>query len=233
MKFIGLAGPARVGKDTIADYLIETHGFLKFSFSDELYNEVQAAYELEDQSLLRGNDTKEIPTERLALKKCQDPSFSNLGEVLHRASYVESEGRVGPREDESTPLSPRRVLQWWGTEYRRAEDPDYWLKRADAFITAFLQAKAKGEHPEIHGLVNTSVRFENELAFTRERGGEVWHIYRREAEAKHLNTYVSEMRLPVARQDRELFNNGSVDQLRTACSVLLAQDIPFIAVERV
>ncbi len=67
MKLIGLSGPARVGKDTVADYLVENHGFLKFSFSDSIYREVQRSYGLFDQSVLRANETKDTATSLLAL----------------------------------------------------------------------------------------------------------------------------------------------------------------------
>jgi hypothetical protein len=243
MRLIGLAAPMRCGKDTVADYLVAQHDFLKFSFSDALYREVAAAYGLDDESLLRDAETKESDTAQLALSSCRDPEFAR---ACLRA--------VGLRDDELAGAevppfilqwrSPRWVLQMWGTEYRRAQDPDYWINRANDFIEAFLfayqvaalkDAESRTEADlgvlNVQGLVNTSVRFPNELDFIRSRGGEVWHIYRREAEAKHRDTYVSEQRLPVAEPDRELYNNSTIDKLHTAVSILLTTNVKSMALE--
>jgi cytidylate kinase len=89
MRLIGLAAPMRCGKDTVADYLVAQHDFLKFSFSDGLYREVAAAYGLDDESLLRDAETKESDTAQLALSSCRDPEFARR---LPRA--------VGLRDDE-------------------------------------------------------------------------------------------------------------------------------------
>lgn len=221
MMLVGLAAPMRCGKDTIADILVANYNFLKFSFSDALYEEVQKAFGLLAPALLRDAETKEETTPRLALEHCTDPAFVELATKLIDGKYRQAAGGTGslllaPWKE---PLSPRTVLQWWGTEYRRAQDPEYWIKKADFFVAAFLaNPDLRGD---VAGLVNTSVRFENELAFIDKWNGIVWHIYRREAEAKHLDTYVSERRLPVRPRDKELHNNSSLEKLATGVSLLL------------
>lgn len=54
-----------------------------------------------------------------------------------------------------TALSVRRILQWWGTEYRRAQDPDYWTKAWERKVSGYDLQK-------LHILVD-DVRFINEL----------------------------------------------------------------------
>lgn len=220
MRLIGLAGPARVGKDTVADYLVEERKFVKFSFSDALYEEVSQAFDVPVATLMRA-DLKEEPTQWLALYQCDDEAFIKAA--------IEDDDDV--TYFRNCPRSPRWVLQRWGTAYRRAQDPDYWIKKAAAFVEEFLKAAAAGDIKDVGGLVNTSVRFANEQQFIRDQGGEVWHIYRRAAEQQHLNTYDSERRLPVLVGDRELYNNSSVERLRTATALFLSTDSRRIILE--
>lgn len=60
------------------------------------------------------------------------------------------------------PTSPevRRLLQWWGTDFRRAEDPDYWVKKA-------MARYEKAPLP----VVFDDVRFPNEADAIRANGG--------------------------------------------------------------
>src|SRR3569833_205626 len=58
----------------------------------------------------------------------------------------------------------RRILQWWGVEYRRAQDPDYWVKRAAERIHALT--------------VVSDVRFPSAVAMLRDRGAVIWKIDR-------------------------------------------------------
>jgi hypothetical protein len=57
----------------------------------------------------------------------------------------------------------RKLQQWWGTDYRRANDPDYWVRRAE------LQANGV----EVQGYIPvfTDVRFHNEADMIRRHGG--------------------------------------------------------------
>jgi hypothetical protein len=56
---------------------------------------------------------------------------------------------------------PRTLLQWWGTDYRRAQDPNYWVKR--------LQETLDRDNPEI--ALITDVRFRNEADTIHKMGG--------------------------------------------------------------
>jgi hypothetical protein len=224
---LGLAGRAGSGKDTVADYLVKRYGFLKFSFSDALYREVAAAFGLEDESLLRDRATKEAPYYRLQHTYCMDDPF--------RAMLID---RFGDRT-----CSPREILQWWGTEYRRAQDPEYWIKQADAWIFDVWAACAYPEHrPQF--FVNTSVRFPNERAWVhRFTNGQVWHL-RREGLAA-VTAHESEVPLEVLHNrelvradgstkhcfERALHNNGSIDSLYRAIELLLATQAPTVRAE--
>jgi dephospho-CoA kinase len=80
---IGLAGKAGTGKDTIADYLVRKYGFVKFAFSDALYQEVQDAFGLEDQDLLRNRDTKEVADRSDVARSLHRPKLHRRRDRLH------------------------------------------------------------------------------------------------------------------------------------------------------
>ena len=58
---------------------------------------------------------------------------------------------------------PRSLLQWWGTDYRRAKDPDYWVKK--------LRKTLEEHKPEV--ALISDVRFQNEVDFIHSLGGYV------------------------------------------------------------
>jgi len=234
VKLIGLAGPARVGKDTIADYLVENYGFLKFSFSDALYREVAKAFDVNEEALRR-DDLKEEPAPWLALRRCDDGAFisaclAEKGFTMSKYATLE-DLKADQNKFIAEHRSPRWILQRWGTAYRRKQDPDYWIKRADEFVQTYLEAVARGEVPHAGGLVNTSVRFQNECDYIRSNNGEIWHVYRRVAEAKHLGTYESEKRLVEQPSDRVICNNSTVERLNTAVSLFMQNAARHIVLE--
>lgn len=218
MILIGMAGAAGSGKDAVADYLVQRYGFVKFSFSDALYREVTAAFGLPDDSLLRDRETKEVATPLLALENCADDDF----EAVVREMFAPEDHTV------RTPHSPRQILQWWGTQYRRAQDPDYWIAQAEQWLVRVHEITRYPEHrPQL--FVNTSVRFPNEHAWIKELEGNVWHL-RREA-ATCVAAHVSETPLPVLDGEREIFNNYTLDYLYKGVDQLLTSGAKFVRLE--
>ena len=194
MLIIGLAGQAGVGKGAAADYLVAAYGCVKLSFAAALYQEVAKAYDLgEDEFLLRDRATKEKPISRLSLEECSDHAFVEVARTM-----LDRIGGITLPHD-LKPLSPRQVLQWWGTQYRRAQNENYWILQVEAAIGQLWSACAYPEHrPQL--FVCDDVRFENERKFISCGGGGIWHI-RRDGVAP-VNTHESENPLPVLEGER-------------------------------
>ncbi len=230
MVIIGLAGPRRSGKDTVANYLVEKYGFARFSFTDALYKEVQEAFGLEDQSILRDAATKDRYLDELRLELCRDREFVDCAVRLIDEDNAKS-GALIDCVQITMPLSPRQVLQWWGTEYRRAQDPQYWIARAQEFIDGTRYGYTYPEHAPQY-FVETSTAFENEREFiTDVHEGNIWHLHRDNLPPSANPGHVSNAGLPVLPGERELWNNDTIERLHYGIDLMMQNDVQFVKVE--
>ena len=189
MKLIALTGLHGAGKDTVADALPAR----KLAFADALYREVCEAWGVE-QHVLRCRETKETPNPQLSVANCSDHELHILMVEMQRPADIRGWSRQ--------PRSPRQILQWWG-DYRRAQDPDY-------FVTSLRFAILDGPPGD---LVITDVRFPNEAALVRQLGGQLWQIRRPGYEAGGTG-HASDTDGCEFRPDVVLENFGSLDDLR-------------------
>jgi hypothetical protein len=156
---IGLTGPAGSGKDSVADAIVHLTNAGRMAFADALRAEVCAAFGV-PVHYLTARECKELPIGALALDRCMDPRFvERIIEVLSGA-------------DLQAPRSPRQIMQWWGTDYRRASSIDYWTSRV---ITRARQRIARAQR---RCFVITDVRFADEAQAVRELGGVIWRVVR-------------------------------------------------------
>ena len=102
-----------------------------------------------------------------------------------------------------TAVTVRRILQWWGTEYRRAQDPDYWTKAWGHKVSQLDLHKTL--------VLVDDVRFMNELNVIREFGGLIVKIERPGFDG--ANNHSSETSLDDYRQwDGLIVNDGTLEQ---------------------
>ena len=128
---LGLMGRKGSGKDTVGKVLQEIYGFHLTSFGAKIYEEVSKAFGISIEQL-SARETKEIPLPELVLSRCTDEEFWKVAILQLReeqAGRAKAEGwMLTPANDYM--LSPRKVLQLWGTEYRRKSDNYYWVREA-------------------------------------------------------------------------------------------------------
>lgn len=179
---LGFGYRARQGKDTVCAAIVEARGVLgvkRYGFADEVKREVNTAF-----------------------KCCGGPAgffslWDSLGGLLvpPRPAWVTPE--LDPPMDD--PLCPygkyRSLLQWWGTEYRRSQDPDYWVKR--------LAKTIAGEQPR-HAVIS-DVRFPNEFNWIKSQGGVVVKVVRPAYAIP--STHLSECALDTFKFDYTLVNS--------------------------
>ena len=137
--FVGLIG---AGKDTAADYLVNFHGFRRDSFANTLKDAVANVFGW-DRTLLEGrtNEAREW-------REQVDPWWAERLNMPH--------------------LTPRWILQYWGTEVcRKGFHDDIWI--------ASLENKMRKTGDNI---VISDVRFPNEIKAIHNAGGIVIRVKR-------------------------------------------------------
>ena len=200
---IGLTGAAGSGKDSVADILVLKHGFRRIAFADALYEEVSTAFNV-PIDFLKNRETKEKPSVRLSLGRCMDGEFANVVRLVnHRGNR--------PIGRSTIPYSPRQILQWWGTDYRRAQCETYWIDKVrDRLLSGHGQ-----------GWVITDVRFQNEADLVRELGGRLGLVTR--PGVKPVADHVSEAFWQTCNPDILIRNDGDIDDLMADVCAMVGQ----------
>ena len=134
---IGLVGLIGSGKDTVADYLVNVHGFRRESFAGTLKDAVAAVFGW-DRTLLEGRTR--------ASREWREQVDTWWAARLNMPD-----------------LTPRWVLQYWGTEVmRRGFHDDIWI--------ASIENKIRNLQDNV---VISDCRFPNEIASLRAAGGHI------------------------------------------------------------
>ena len=141
---IGVCGFIGSGKDTIADYLTNFHGYRRESFANSLKDAVAQVFGW-DRTMLEGR-TKQAREWREQV----DPWWANRLDMPD--------------------LTPRWILQHWGTEVcRNGFHDDMWI--------ASLENKLRNSKDDI---VISDCRFPNEIKSIKDAGGIVIRVKRGE-----------------------------------------------------
>jgi hypothetical protein len=204
---IGVCGFIGSGKDTIADYLVNFHEFRRESFASTLKDAVAAVFGW-DRTMLEGR-TKEAREWREQV----DPWWA-------------------ARLDMPT-LTPRWVLQYWGTEVcRKAFHDDIWI--------ASLENKLRNSKDHV---VISDCRFPNEISSIKNAGGQIVWVQRGELpewyqtaidanrgsnvalnDLKRLKIHASETAWVGTKFDAVIDNNSTIDALYQQAQTLVISD---------
>jgi len=139
---IGVCGLIGAGKDTIADYLVNIHQFRRESFANTLKDAVSAVFGW-DRELLEGR-------------------------TKHSRAWREQVDSWWAERLGMPDLTPRWVLQYWGTEVvRRGFHDDTWI--------ASLENRLRKTTDDV---VISDCRFPNEIAAIKRAGGLVIRVHR-------------------------------------------------------
>ena len=206
---IGICGFIGSGKDTVADYLVNFHEFRRESFASTLKDAVSAVFGW-DRTMLEGR-TKEAREWREQI----DPWWAN-------------------RLDMPT-LTPRWVLQYWGTEVcRKAFHDDIWI--------ASLENKLRNSRDNV---VISDCRFPNEISSIKNAGGSIvwvrrgelpdWYQYALAANQLGSNMALNELKMRKIHAsetawvgtefDHEIDNNSTIDDLYQKIQSIISDEV--------
>lgn len=205
---IGICGFIGSGKDTVADYLVNFHEFRRESFASTLKDAVASVFGW-DRTLLEGR-TKEA-----------------------REWREQVDLWWAERLDMPT-LTPRWVLQYWGTEVcRKGFHDDIWI--------ASLENKLRNSKDHV---VISDCRFPNEISSIKNAGGQIVWVQRGELpewyqtaidanrgsnvalnELKMKKIHASETAWVGTVFDSIIDNNGSIDELYQQAKLIVGDEI--------
>lgn len=158
--FISFRGAIGAGKTEASTYLVKKYGFVRVSFADplklEVFDFLWRSYEpvTEEEAKL----WKRFRDETGVIDLFPVPDRVFPGKELYDIGNADKLAWVNSQKATLRPL-----LQWWGTEYRRAENEDYWVDQAETFMTGLLT--------EGKSIVMDDARFENEFELIEALGG--------------------------------------------------------------
>jgi len=184
---LGLGNKARHGKDTFAaavdsyfakiDAAATKHGFKHtpvvvqhLAFADALYHEV--------------NEWLKV-----------NPAWTKGGEGLMHETRIPYWVLPDSKAEKSAraPYGKHpKLLQWWGTEFRRAQDQDYWVNQWKAAI-----------NPKANIVLATDMRFFNEAAAIKSVGGFTVRVSRKD---QHGTLFIDPSRDPLHASETQLDN---------------------------
>ena len=142
---IGLTGYQNSGKSTVAQYLVKELNFIELSFSSALKDIVAHLFNW-DRNLLEGT----TPESRL-WRETKDVKWSK--------SFDQE-------------LTPRTVLQTFGTNVIRTFKDDFWIRILENKIVDILNENKNAN------IVITDARFLNEIAFIKSYSGTIYWVIR-------------------------------------------------------
>lgn len=135
-----------------------------------------------------------------------DPMRDGLMHILN-LSPCDFEGDQKEQPLPRLGRSPRELMQSLGTEWgRNSVHPELWLLLAEQNLDLLART-----HDNARGFVVSDLRFDNEAAFIRRRGGVVVHMDR--IAAIPVNQHSSENGIRRALGDLWLPNDGPFDEL--------------------
>jgi hypothetical protein len=165
---LGISGKALVGKDTIADYIISSHGWdRKIGFASNLKSACMEIFDLSEFQVYSQEGKSSRLEEPVLVHFADIENIISWMRKTHKSISILDRPAVDVRRWVGKILStPREVLQFVGTEVMRFYVEDYHTS------VVFLEIREK------ENVIITDVRFPNEVNGVLNKNGVVVRIER-------------------------------------------------------
>lgn len=147
--YFGISGKMGSGKDTIGNILVsnlEASGFrvVKLSFATPIRSEIDELV----------SDYSNLQEKELEIK--YNVEYDKIKRLIH---YLE-DSNIYERTESS-----RSAIQYWGTDVRRSQDKDYWVKKLAQLAVSYMSSG--------YSVYISDARFPNEVEAIMDFGGRV------------------------------------------------------------
>jgi dephospho-CoA kinase len=191
---IGICGFQSSGKDTVADYLVKEHGFIKMSFASKLKDII---------SMIFG-----WPRDKLEGLTKEDREWRE------QVDYWWSEKLNMPQ------LTPRYVMQYFATDlFRNKFHPDIWVKIVENELKKILEESTKQNivisDCRFSNEINMLIRLGGKIIHVHRNPPSWFHEYIRGEEPPNIKLiHRSEIEWIRCYRDYDVENDGTIEELQ-------------------
>lgn len=155
---LGVSGRMASGKDTIGPRVIDNLGYSHLAFHEffakALKHEINQVIEAIRDSRTIQEAIDKVSRSMSVLEEHARVAVNKLWQEVKDENVTSAYDRTA---------TVRSILQYWGTDFRRKEDNDYWVKKT---MKAMISQLAEGRSVFV-----TDARFENEVDALQRAGG--------------------------------------------------------------
>ena len=191
---IGICGFQSSGKDTIADYLIKDHGFIRLSFASAVKDII---------SIMFGWSRKKLE----GLTKEDRDWREEIDEWWSKTLKIPN-------------LSPRYVMQYIATDiFRKHFHPDIWVKIVENELNKILEINLNQNiiisDCRFENEINMIIRLGGKIIHVHRNLPSWFHKYLNGDEINLQNIHRSEIEWIKCYKDFEIDNEGTIEELKS------------------
>lgn len=215
---IGLHGKPRVGKDTVAAYLIKKHNLLRYGPSVPVKDATAAMFDIPRHYLDDDNKKDQFDPfwkmtyRQMAQKVGKESSRDVFGDdIWMRHVELKWRGIISPRDE----LTSHCAYCKHSVNFHTIDAPMDVGGCIKCNCSEYVPGTPYG------GMILADVRYANEIEWIKQRGGDVYFVVRDNAPKSSDTGHVVDAGLPLNLADIVIYNNGTIEELYEQIDLML------------